>query len=524
MRAGLIAMGLAAFAAAGGAQTAPPLTTNPDWLEKPNGEDIASHYPQIAQALNIEGRAMIRCQVDFQGLLRDCQAVSASPQGLGFDHAAIRVAAKFRMKPKMVDGRIVDGGNVRIPIRFTLPGTEAGSTPQSEDRSPPPSTLELAREVNQLLGGLQKMRDRDEAKLRRIEAGSRTDTDAVVTAEALAALRTARDAAAPRLADAAAQVLAANLAPAELAEWLAYLKSPTASAVNAKAPEMAKALSALSLAYRQNVLARAREAFCLRHECGLQMDLAEMKRLTDEPEPTLASPKWSETPSLREIYLARPVIAGALQISGWAVLRCQVGSVGLLEACAILAEGPQRLGFGAAGLKLSTRYRLDPDLLAQSGAGETVSLPIFFAADTIASPPLPQPKPSPKLNLARQVVRAQNATDTQDEWMSGQRYLSEAPGVDEDIRRDAVEAYLGAVIEGRPRLTEAVAEAYALTLTEDDLRTMLAFLRTPAGRLSTGRDEAFANSLSAAMTPILDDATAEARRDFCEGRDCGAAP
>ena len=35
------------------------VVTNPDWLERPNAELIAATYPHLAQALGLEGRAIV---------------------------------------------------------------------------------------------------------------------------------------------------------------------------------------------------------------------------------------------------------------------------------------------------------------------------------------------------------------------------------------------------------------------------------------------------------------------------------
>jgi protein TonB len=46
--------------------------TQPDWLRKPTGEDMARYYPDRAQRMNIEGRATISCTVTANGTLSNC--------------------------------------------------------------------------------------------------------------------------------------------------------------------------------------------------------------------------------------------------------------------------------------------------------------------------------------------------------------------------------------------------------------------------------------------------------------------
>ena len=40
---------------------------------------------------------------------------------MGFGDAAMKMSKLFKMRPQTKDGQPVDGGTVRIPIRFTLP-------------------------------------------------------------------------------------------------------------------------------------------------------------------------------------------------------------------------------------------------------------------------------------------------------------------------------------------------------------------------------------------------------------------
>jgi protein TonB len=47
--------------------------------------------------------------------------VSEDPADYGFGDAALKIAKTFKMKPQTKDGAPVDGGQVRIPIRWVLP-------------------------------------------------------------------------------------------------------------------------------------------------------------------------------------------------------------------------------------------------------------------------------------------------------------------------------------------------------------------------------------------------------------------
>jgi TonB family protein len=114
------------FQASAAAAPAPRVSviTQPDWLRRPSGEDLTRLYPKAALAKRLEGFATIQCHVTATGELADCRTIDEAPLGEGFGEAAVAMAATFKMRPMAKDGAPVDGGTVRIPIRFKLPADQ----------------------------------------------------------------------------------------------------------------------------------------------------------------------------------------------------------------------------------------------------------------------------------------------------------------------------------------------------------------------------------------------------------------
>lgn len=71
--------------------------------------------------MQVEGRATISCTVTARGTLEGCSVVSEDPQDYGFGDATLKASKLFKMKPKTLDGSPIEGGTVRIPLRWVLP-------------------------------------------------------------------------------------------------------------------------------------------------------------------------------------------------------------------------------------------------------------------------------------------------------------------------------------------------------------------------------------------------------------------
>jgi len=79
---------------------------------------MPSFYPDRAQRMEVNGRAVINCGVTPQGKLIDCKLVSETPADYGFGEAALKMSAYFKMKPSPTP---IPDDRVTIPIAFDVP-------------------------------------------------------------------------------------------------------------------------------------------------------------------------------------------------------------------------------------------------------------------------------------------------------------------------------------------------------------------------------------------------------------------
>ncbi|MBX7248954.1 MAG: TonB family protein [Caulobacteraceae bacterium] len=93
--------------------------TNPVWVQRPTGAELEQYYPARARDQELNGQAMVQCQVTREGTLTRCVVVSESPAGAGFGEATIAIMQFFRMQAT-VDGRSVEGAQVRVPVNWRL--------------------------------------------------------------------------------------------------------------------------------------------------------------------------------------------------------------------------------------------------------------------------------------------------------------------------------------------------------------------------------------------------------------------
>jgi TonB family protein len=257
---------------AGAANATPHVITNPDWLSKPDGAEMAKLYPPIADAFVLDGRAIVSCEVTEAGLMEKCVSSNETPPGIGFGPAVIEAAKLFRTKPKTIDGQPVAGGTVRIPLHFIAPPHPELSV--GESYVPPtvtPQDLEFGRRLVARLfekAGFDSFIDGLLVK----DFGPKPDgVDEATAHEALAILRSNIREAMPILREAVAREYAAEYSQQQIAKFLAAPleaagKNGGRLSVQLKDTRVVNWVLA-------STLAKARSQFCLKRDCSVRFGM-----------------------------------------------------------------------------------------------------------------------------------------------------------------------------------------------------------------------------------------------------------
>ena len=515
-----VAIGLAALAAAGACAAAEPAAkpaaiTNPDWLARPSGEDIARYYPLLAQRLEMEGLATLSCTVNAAGDLVDCKSVYEAPADFGFGAAVLKIASTFKMKPMTVNGKPVDGGTVRIPIRFVLPKGEGPNGPAEPPHASPTAMTQALRLVDtgQFVSATAQ-------RFESVTDGG--DAPPTLRQETRTALHDAVEAHKVDLRDAFARAFASVYAEGEMAAIADFNMGP------GKAVQTNTTLQAVRAqvfnTYRRTQRDAAHDAFCAARACGSPAELAAVWRAADPRDNRLDNPQWSEAPSSFALRRAAPALYDAIGLTGAVRLTCKVVKEGKLEGCGVDEELPKGMGYGAAAVSLTGQYRLSPIQLT-GAEGRKVTVRVGFTPTTLpdAQPP-PAPKSARALELGRRIVDSDpddEATGRRTIELQILQYQAPMPkGVDGKTYDAAIEAYRTGSNAARTAGRAQTAAGWAAALSEDELSALAAYRATPAAKAQSERREALGVAMTKAAMYAAQAITADVHKALCATRTC----
>ncbi|HEV2364496.1 MAG TPA: TonB family protein [Caulobacteraceae bacterium] len=109
----------------------------PIWVEGPDPTQAIRLFPPKAADRGLKtGLGTAQCVVAPDGGLADCKPGPATPEGLGFSEAAVKMALLLKMSLWTQEGGPVDGAPIIVPIRFNLSPAPPPETPAAPRGTP----------------------------------------------------------------------------------------------------------------------------------------------------------------------------------------------------------------------------------------------------------------------------------------------------------------------------------------------------------------------------------------------------
>lgn len=498
------------------AGAAPAVITNPDWLERPDGEAVAQHYPKLAARLEIEGRATLSCVVNAEGRLYDCTPLAESPADLGFGDAAVAMSKTFRMKPQTLNGQPVDGGTVRIPLRFTLPQDDEPAT------EPPAAPSEAAQRQAERLVDASGAVPRSEAETLRVARQEAQGLPPETVAAAEKALQQAYAAHRAELRTAYARAFASVFTLEELSAIADYVAGP------GKAFDEEPTLAATSELIGRDVWRRMREpgraAFCARRACPTPAGLEAVWKPAPAGDNRLDAPQWMWAPNPNAVLAVTPSLPAALGLTGAVRMTCKVAREGALSDCKVDEQLPAGLGYGSAALALADHYRLSPIHLDAGALGRKVTVRLGFPPPPLGEAYKPLKGRSERaVDLARQLSVEDDAARLAQRDIEVQivSYETRRPADSDKTAWDAaIAAYRSGAQAAVQQGIEYHINAVASVMTEEQLVRLVAFRTSPAGRARRDMQDSLEPVIENAGKFVGNRITAAANAAFCKTRPC----
>ena len=97
---------------------ASPKLLRPKWVNQMGVAEARSLFPATAPPQVSQGAAVVRCQINAEGLLKPCSVLSETPKNAGFAGAALATAERMVMNP-WSEGFPVEGQTLTFQLTFS---------------------------------------------------------------------------------------------------------------------------------------------------------------------------------------------------------------------------------------------------------------------------------------------------------------------------------------------------------------------------------------------------------------------
>ncbi len=88
------------------------------WVTAPTAAEVIAAYPKGAWAKKVIGQVVLRCAIDFNGHLTECDVITEQPYGSGFGSAARSLSKRFSVLIGGTDRKLIHTLRVNVPVHF----------------------------------------------------------------------------------------------------------------------------------------------------------------------------------------------------------------------------------------------------------------------------------------------------------------------------------------------------------------------------------------------------------------------
>lgn len=492
----------------------------PDWEETPDADAVSRYFPNLANRLGLNGYAVITCDVNVQGRLTGCAVVTEAPRDLGFGAAAVSMSSIFKMRPKTLHDIPVDGGTVRIPLRFTAPFNDPAVEPPEAQSA---AAMNQALRMIDAADMVASTRKWNEAVHRRDKNEGVPEASVDTATAALDAAWAARG---DDLRNAYARAAASVFSVEEMAGITDFASGP-GMALRDNA-DLGKAFAAIYQDRRRGLRGPALEAYCGKQPCPSPVDLARVWRARPDADGLLDAPQWTRMPGEAAMRRVAPTVAGAIGLSGAVRLTCGIELSGNLKDCKVEEELPVGHGYAEAALSLVGSYRISAIQLKGGEPVRRATVRVGFEPPTLGD----RYKPAVKLSEASKAL-AGKLSPTPEDLQPARRDIEVEivglqsklpPGAQQKLNDALIDAYRVGAYRALEESQQQVSLAIAAQLSEGQLAALVDYRSSPAGKAETERAQALAVAYSKAADFVGQKVASDARAVYCRVRDCTPPP
>lgn len=248
-------------------------------------------------------------------------------------------------------------------------------------------------------------------------------------------------------------------------------------------------------------------------------------------EPNVQNPDWISAPSGQAIADQYPGAAEMLRITGEVTLDCTLTIESRVKDCKVIKESPAGWGFGEAALRLTSLFKLRPQLVDGAPTEGQVKIPIRFQPPTPSDMEAIRREIRPRIlvepderrkALAKRVLAARGPELRLEDLTNALMHpLSKPPSAEGLPRYEAIFQLVPKAVEAEwPRIRDERVRSYAAAFSAEELEQIAAFYESPAGKAWVAHERLAIDLFNSEFGEAQERIGAAVRSAYCAANPC----